>query len=302
MPPEHDRRGVLWANLHTQWRSFWWLFRRALVSSYEDNCLGIAKGAAYSGLLAFFPVLTSLTAILVQANAGSLSRIISGFVFKAVPPGTEEIVLYNFTERGQRPLYLIVVASLLAIWAGSGLMMSLMQGFQAAYRIPTGRPFVQQRLMAMLLVITAAVPLVASSVLIVFGARVERSVFHWIGLVSDPQQIEGGLLLVSQVARNAVTFGGIILGACLMYYLGPNSPKRLRSVWPGAILATVLWWLTTTAFGYYVRNIANYNFLYGSIGAVIALLVWMYLLSIIALIGCEYNAERDRWKSDRLAI
>jgi membrane protein len=59
-------------------------------------------------------------------------------------------------------------------------------------------------------------------------------------------------------------------------------------------LATALWWLTTTLFGFYVRNIANYNVLYGSVGAVVALLVWMYLLSIIALFGCEFNAQLDR--------
>ena len=67
--------------------------------------------------------------------------------------------------------------------------------------------------------------------------------------------------------------------------------RFFRSV---ALLATFLWWLTTTGFAWYVRNIANYNVLYGSVGAVIALLVWMYLLSVIALLGCEYNAQRDR--------
>jgi membrane protein len=65
-------------------------------------------------------------------------------------------------------------------------------------------------------------------------------------------------------------------------------------VWPGAWLATILWLIATSGFAWYVRNIANYNVLYGSIGAVIALLVWMYLLAVIALVGCEYNAVRGR--------
>jgi membrane protein len=69
---------------------------------------------------------------------------------------------------------------------------------------------------------------------------------------------------------------------------------KFRSVWPGAILATVLWLLATTVFALYVRHIANYNVLYGSIGAVIALLVWMYLLAVSSLLGCEYNAVRER--------
>jgi Predicted membrane protein len=272
----------------------WWIFRRAFVSAYEDNCFGVAKGAAYSALLAFFPVLTSLTAILVQANAVSVSTILSRLVFEVVPPGTEEIVLYNFTQRGQRPVYLLVLATLLSIWAASGVMISLMQGFQAAYRIPTGRPFFKQRGMAILLVFSAALPVVGASALLVFGARTEKLVLTSIGLIPEGQQLRGWILLLGQFLRYLVALSAIVLGASLLYYFGPNQPRRLSNVWPGAILATSLWWAATAVFGWYVRNIANYNVLYGSIGAVIALLVWMYLLSVIALIGCEYNAERER--------
>jgi membrane protein len=67
-------------------------------------------------------------------------------------------------------------------------------------------------------------------------------------------------------------------------------------VWPGAFMATFFWLLTTLVFAWYVRNLANYNLLYGSIGGVIALLVWMYLLAVILLVGCAYNAEKERMK------
>src|SRR3954464_11937267 len=119
-------------------RKYQRLLRQTLVSCYKDNILGIAKGAAYSALLSFFPVLTTLTAILVQANAQAVSRKLSEIVFSVVPPGTEEIVRYNFTQRGQRPIGLLVTAGLLSIWAASGVIMSLMEGFRAAYRIPQG--------------------------------------------------------------------------------------------------------------------------------------------------------------------
>lgn len=270
------------------------LLRRTLVSCYKDNILGIAKGAAYSALLAFFPVLTTLTAILVQANAYAVSRNLSAIVFSVVPPGTEEIVRYNFTQRGQRPIYLLFAAVVLSIWAASGVMMSLMEGFRNAYRIPEGRPFWPQRGMAAMLVVIAALPLVIASALIVLGTRVEIWVLTRTGFLQAGEQLLGGISFISQLARIMVAVAAIILGTSLLYYYGPNHPRRLRTVWPGAILATVLWWLTTTLFGWYVRNIANYNVLYGSVGAVIALLVWMYLLSIIALFGCEFNAELDR--------
>jgi membrane protein len=274
------------------------LLRRTLIACYQDNILGIAKGAAYSALLSFFPVLTTLTAILVQANAYSVSRSLSFLIFSVVPPGTEEIVRYNFTERGQRPLALLVVAIILSIWAASGLMMSLMEGFRAAYKIPQGRPFFKQRGMAALLVIITAMPVVVSSAFIVFGSRLELWILTKIGLVETGEALIGGISLISQLARILIALTAIVLAMSLLYYFGPNRPRRLRSVYPGAILATLLWWLTTTLFGWYVRNIANYNVLYGSVGAVIALLVWMYLLSIIALFGCELNAQLDRLQHD----
>jgi membrane protein len=284
--------------LHRQWM----LFRRAFVSSYFNNVFGLAKGAAYSALLAFFPVLTTLTAILVQANAPSISRMLSSLIFEVVPPGTEEIVLYNFTERGQRPVSLLIAATLLALWAASGVMASLMQGFQAAYRIEKGRPFLKQRAVAILLVMFVALPIVGASALIVFGTKTERIVLAWMGLVPEDQQVRGWMAIFGQILRYAAALGAIIFGAALLYYVGPNRPNKFRNVLPGAIIATVLWWAATTVFGWYVRNIANYNVLYGSIGAVIALLVWMYLLSVIALFGSEYNAERERLENEGLPV
>jgi membrane protein len=284
--------------LHRQWM----VFRRAFVSSYFNNVFGLAKGAAYSALLAFFPVLTTLTAILVQANAPSISRMLSSLIFEVVPPGTEEIVLYNFTERGQRPVSLLIGATLLALWAASGVMASLMQGFQAAYRIEQGRPFLKQRAVAILLVIFVALPIVGASALIVFGTKTERMVLAWMGLVPENQQVRGWIVVFGQILRYAAALGAIVFSAALLYYIGPNRPNKLRNVFPGAIIATILWWAATTVFGWYVRNIANYNVLYGSIGAVVALLVWMYLLSVIALFGSEYNAERERLENEGLPV
>jgi len=83
--------------------------------------------------------------------------------------------------------------------------------------------------------------------------------------------------------------------------LGPNRPLRWRSVWPGAVLATVLWLGATTLFAWYARHIANYNVVYGGVAAVILLLVWMYVLAVIALIGCEFNAQCEKPPATRTA-
>jgi membrane protein len=277
----------------------WWLLRRAFVAAYEDNCFSIAKGAAYSFLLSLFPVLTTLTAILIEVRAQSIVNVIATFLGEVVPPGAVDIVLSRLRERGPRPFSLPIAAVVLSLWAGSGAMISLMEGFQAAYRIPSGRPFIKQRAMAMFLVIVAALPAVGASSLILFGNRSEEAFVHWIGIAEMSAPVE----LAWRVSRYVLAFCTTTLVTGLLYYFGPNhrpEPRRLKAapsrfvrVWPGAFLATVLWLVATVGFAWYVAR-ANYATFYGSIGTVVILLIWLYLIACIALIGCEFNAEAER--------
>jgi membrane protein len=152
---------------------------------------------------------------------------------------------------------------------------------------------------ALLLVLIAALPAVGSSALIVFGARIEQWMLGSFGLVPQ-EEIRTGVVLLFGALRYIVALLATVCVTAVLYWIGPNRPIRFRAVWPGAFLATILWLAATSGFAWYVRNIANYNVLYGSIGAVIALLVWMYLLALIGLLGCEYNAVRERIERSEL--
>jgi len=275
----------------------WRLVKQTFVGCIEDDCFGIAKGVAYSGLLSLFPILTSIAAILVVANAGDVSRTLGRLIFEVAPPGTETMIEALFTTKGQRPGWLVVVATTLSILAASGAMMSLMDGFQAAYRLPSGRPFLKQRGMAILLVLIVAVPAVGASILIVFGRKLEAWIFDVLGLGGKGGHLTGWPAIISVSTRYLIAFAFVVLATGLLYYFGPNQKVKFKSVWPGAIVATLLWVLTTAGFGWYVRNLANYNVMYGSIAAVIVMIVWMYLLAFIALFGCEFNAERERLRA-----
>jgi membrane protein len=281
-----------------------WLVRRAFIAAFEDNCYGIAKSAAYSVLLSSFPVLTTIAAILVQIRAQSIAHLLSDFLATVVPPGTEGLVLSRFNQ-GQRPVLVLVSAIIVSLWAGSGAMASLMEGFEAAYRLPGGRPFLKQRAMAIFLVLIVALPSVGASTLILLGTRTEASLMHILGIGKNDMELRTPLVVLGHIIRYAIGFVTTVFVAGLLYYFGPNHrpvelrtftkpPSRFMMVWPGALLATTLWLLATLLFGWYVRRVADYNFFYGSTQTVIALLIWMYLLSAIALVGCEYNAERER--------
>jgi membrane protein len=269
---------------------FWSRLRAAAITTVEDGCLATAKGAAYSALLAFFPVLTTLAALLVQANADAVARTIARLLSDVIPPGTEDVVRALFVVKGRRPTGLLVGAVVLAIWASSGVMMSLLEGFRAIYRIPSGRSLLKERAVALWLVLIAAIPILGASGLIVFGNRARRSFIEWLGLTTDANALRGGLQLAGQALSFAIALGAIVLVMALIYYFGPNRQQTFRGVFSGAVLATVLWLLATLAVGWYLRDITNYNVLYGGVGAGLALLVWSYVLSVITLFGCAFNA------------
>lgn len=288
----------------------YWLLRRAFIAAYEDDCFAIAKGAAYSFLVALFPILTILTSILVHARAADIVHVIATFIMQVVPPGTEVLLRSRLLEKaGGHPLPLSVAAIIVSLWAGSGAMLSLMDGFKAAYRIPSGRPFIQNRAMAIFLVFIAAIPAVIASGLIIFGNRSEAAFVHWMGPTAESTQLGDPVRIAWLVVRYVLAFGTTTLVTGLLYYFGTNhrpvlkrrdgtSASRFLHVWPGAIIATVLWLIATTAFASYVRHIANYQLFYGTfLGTVIVLLFWLYLIALIALIGCEFNAERERMEA-----
>ncbi len=264
------------------------------MSSFDDNLYTIAKGAAYSSILSFFPVLTSAATILVQTKADFVARTLDHFLAQIVPPGTDEIVAEHFKASGQRSNALLVGATLVSLWAASSVMKSLMQGFHAAYRIPRSRSFWRETGIAMGLVFLAAGPLVGASALLVFGNQVEKVVLDWLKVDPVLNPVAGLWVFLSQMMRYAIALWAVISITGTLYYFGPYRKQRWSAVWPGALLATLLWFGATLGFGWYVRHMAHYNVMYGSVGTGIALLVWMYLVSLIAILGCEFNAECER--------
>jgi membrane protein len=280
-------------------RNIFWLLRRSVLAALDDNCFGIAKAAAYSALLSFFPVLASAATILVETRASFFSNILERSLSEIVPPGTEDLVLRQFRVSGSRPAAVLVVALVVSIFAASGVIKSLIEGFQAAYRVPRDRGILRGSLFAMAMVLLAAVPLLAASLLILFGGQVEHQVMEWLRI--DPLLTPFAWVweLLSRTTQYVVAFATTASVSALLYYFGPYRKQQWKYVWPGAILATLLWLAATSGFAWYAVHIAHYNVMYGSVGASIALLVWMYVLAIVALIGCEFNAEYERASSVR---
>lgn len=271
-----------------------YLLKRTLLGAFDDGCFTIAKGAAYSSVLSFFPVTASAATILVQTRADFVLRTMSQFLQEVVPPGTQELVLNQFRVKGQKPIMLLFLAALVSLWSAASVIKSLMEGFHAAYRIPRSRSFLRETGVAIFLVFLAAIPLIGASALVLFGSQTERVVLAAMKVDPSLNPLSDAWEFFSRLARYVVAFGATASLSATLYYFGPYRKQKWSGVWPGAIFATILWLGATLGFGWYVRNISNYNVLYGSIGTSIALLVWMYLMAAIAILGCEFNAEYER--------
>jgi len=263
------------------------------VGIYSHGALGSAKGAAYSALLSFFPVFTFTTAALVEANATTVAQRIASLLYEFTPPEVEQFLRAWLAEHSKNRATLRVAAVALSLWAASGVMASLMEAFQRAYQKNDTRGVVRQRIVAISLVLLSLLPAVGATILVILGDRVETGVMHWLGVVGTNDILRPGIRILSRLIRYAVSLSAVCLVTMMLYRFGPDvkGPRRLL---PGAVLATVLWLALTQSFTWYVRNVANYSVLYGSIGAVIAFLVWMYMLALVAMGGCEFNAALDR--------
>jgi membrane protein len=219
---------------------------------------------------------------------------VAEFLAQVLPPGTEDVVAQQFTSRGQRPTALLVVALILSLWAASSVIKSLIDGFNAAYRVPRNRSVLGHIGIGVMLVIFAGIPLVGASALVLFGSQIEQWVLDLRNVDSILNPLAPWWVLFWRFVRYLVAFSAIVSLTGILYYYGPYRKQRWSAVWPGAVLATLLWMLATAGFGWYVGKFAHYNVLYGSVGTSIALLSWMYILAAIALIGCEFNAEAER--------
>jgi membrane protein len=263
-------------------------FRLALLRAFQHDAFAVAKAAAFSAILTLFPAILILASILSASHStGALLREVSHALGRILPEGTSSTVLQYFTGTKPVPIKLLVTVSLLTLWTGSGVMISWMEGFRRAYQMPKMWGLVKERLIAFLLVVLAGIPMVFASFILVFGNQIESWIVYRIGHELGPYIL--GLWTALRWIIATLTSIALI---ALIFHHGVPRTQPWHRVLPGAVLATVLWFTSTVLFGVYLRRFANYNAIYGSVATAIALLIWLYLVSMVILIGAEFNAVR----------
>jgi membrane protein len=172
------------------------------------------------------------------------------------------------------------------------MMLSFMEGFRRAYRLPREDwSFWGRRMRALLLVPIALVPLSLATLVVVFGHQIEL----WTVTNSD-HELRHIVIILWRMLRWSLALITSVAVLTVLYHFGTRRKEHWFWVLPGSICSTLTWFPATLAFGWYVTRIADYSMFYGSFGAGIATLVWLYITAFSVLIGAELNGAlfRDR--------
>jgi len=265
--------------------------RDAIGQALDHDVLNTAKAAAYSGMLMLFPALLVLTTVLAQVPQGTTMMGEIRAISQQFLPGDTMSLLQSYVlTRRIHSGPVILSATTLSVFAGMGMMLSFMEGFRRAYRLRRDAwSFWGRRFRALMLVLIALVPLSLATLLVVFGHQIEA----WM-IDNADHELRHIVLILWRIARWSLALLTSAAVLTAVYHFGTRRTEHWLRVIPGAVTATLLWFPATLAFGWYVTRIADYSIFYGSFGAGIATLVWLYITAFSVLIGAEMNGTLFR--------
>ena len=267
------------------------MFRKALWLAFEHDMLNTAKAAAYSGMLMLFPALLVITTLLAQVPEGtSLVGTIRGAFEQIMPANSMDLLQSYVLSQSFHSSRVIWSAGSLGVFAGVGMMLSLMEGFRRAYRLPLEDwSFWGRQFRALLLVPIALAPLSLATLIVVFGHQIE----NWM-IENAGHEMRHVVLVIWRSVRWSIALFTSIAVLSALYHFGTRRKEHWLRVVPGAIAGTLLWFPSTLVFGLYVTRLADYSMFYGSFGAGIATLIWLYITAVSVLVGAELNGSLFR--------
>jgi membrane protein len=259
------------------------VIKRTVSEIAEDNCLGLAAQLSFYFLLALFPALLFLVALIGYVPLETTSGTLFAALGRVAPEELMALLrgqLDEIVTGSQASLLTLGVAG--AIWSSSAAMVAIIDALNRAFDVTEWRPWWKRRLVAIALTVALALFIVVALVLVLIGPSFAFRIADWLRLGTV-------VAVLWSVLRWPVMIVCIVFGVDLVYHFAPN--RRTRWVWitPGSVLATGLWLITSFAFKLYIANFADYTATYGAIGGAVVTMLWFYVSSIAILIGAELN-------------
>jgi membrane protein len=271
-----------------EWRA---AFERSFADFRNNDCTGLAQQIAYSSLLAFFPAMAFLVGALGLFH---LFDDLKSLLDPIAPDGVIKFIsgLQRDSGRGTSAAA-FVIGFMVAIWAASGAMNSVIKAMNRADALQETRPFWKLRAIAILLVVLSGITTAGIFLLIVVGGALGNA-------ITKKTSLGGAFEWSWGIARWPIAFCAILLFFGLVYYLAPNTAQRSwRWITPGAIVGGLLWLLLSGLFAVYVTFAGNYTKTYGALASGVILLLWLNYSAFALLYGAQLNAELERQADTR---
>ena len=275
---ENIEQGLVWS-----YRLVHQVIRQAISNQISTS----ASEMAFNAMLSLFPTLLLIVAVLGKlVNSRPMLTTVASTLLQAVPGTVTSLLeeaLKELSAGADRQVFSLGAITLL--WVASAFLAPVIRALNNSYNVPLSvrRPWWLNRLLAIGIFIGTVGLLFTSSILLLAG----QTLLGW-----GADQAGWSQLMVSfgKISLWPVSIGSVVLALAFIYRLAPSQQPRYAPVWPGAVAGGVIWLVVSTGFRLYVRSFGRYEAIYGSIGAVIVLLLWLYLSSFGILLGGEVNA------------
>lgn len=264
---------------------------RTVTEFVDDEMSTYASALAYQMLFSLFPFILFLIALigfLHLPDFFSWLRLQSELV---LPPQALESVNPVIDQLQQSKGGLLSVGIVIALYTASAGVRLMMSAMNAAYDVVEGRPIWKRFPLSVVYTVGIAGMLLMAAALMVLGPQV-------MGWIAAQVGLEEVIVTIWTIARWPVIVILMMVAVALIYYVMPDVKQEFRFITPGSVLAVVVWIIASLGFAFYVKTFANYNAMYGSIGAIIVLLLYFYISAAVLLLGAEMNAVIEHMSSE----
>lgn len=244
-----------------------------------------ASSLAFNFFLAFFPSIIVFFTLIPYIPIDGLQETLMELLAVVLPPSTNEITFQTLEDIISNPRGgLLSVGFILALYFSTNGINSLIEAFNSSYHIREIRPLIQQRILSLGLTLLLSIMLIIAIGLIIFGTVV-------VNYLVSSEIISTGAADLIIYGKWFVMLAMLFFGISILFHLGPALKSKWKLFTPGSIFATIFIIITSIGFNYYINHFSQYNKIYGSIGTLMIILLWMYFNSIILLTGFELNAS-----------
>ena len=252
-----------------------------------------ASSLAFNFFLAFFPAIIVFFTLIPYIPIKGLQETLMELLSTVLPPSTNEITFATLDDIINNPRGgLLSIGFILALYFSTNGINSLIEAFNASYHIRESRPLIQQKILSLGLTLLLSMMLIIAISSIIFGKLAVNYLTEY-ELISD---YAGELILYGKWFTMLLM---LFFGISTLFHLGPSLTSKWKLFTPGSISATIFIIITSIGFNYYINHFSQYNKVYGSIGTLMIILIWMYFNSIILLTGFELNASISNAKQKR---